>query len=366
MDPLILTPSPSDAAPSATLYYGNCAQKVLSALPDGYAHTIITELPAPAMGDYPETEWPAIELALNPLLPDHRVVVEAGRCTYGSEATVLEHVAHTVHVFRLAKRVLRPDGTLWFHARDRYVEKKQLGMIPQHIALALQADGWVLRNEIIWQRDNTTPESARDRLSRTHGTLFMMAHPESSKKGATYYYDADSIREPHRSLDEKHLSSYNKNTNMADGYARRPKKDKAWHPRGRNRRTVWSVNLGAYLGKAMSPWPLNLVETMVKASVPGPGGVCAKCRTPFTLGEKDDNWGPNCDCNAGNPARAMVLDPFSGTAVTGKAAMDWGASFTGIDIDRGVLSEAIARIEGLTHSRKALQETASPILDLFA
>lgn len=344
MENVLVRPSPGDNTPFATLQYGECAQAVLSRLPENFAQAIITELPAPGLGDYPETDWPAVSYCPHPLLagkPRTNLRAKKQRCAYGSESSVEDYIAHTVHMFRLMKPVLRGDGTLWFHARDRYLEKKQLGMIPQQIALALQADGWVLRNEIIWQRDNTSPESALDRLTRTHGTLFMFAHPESSKKDATYYYDADSIREPHQSQDDKHIKSYNKNTNMADGYSRRPKLGKAWHPKGRNRRTVWNVNLGAYLGKALSPWPLDLVEPMVKAAVPGR------------------------DRDPGTP-RAVVLDPFSGTATTGKAAMDWGADFFGIDIDREVLSEARARLEGLTHSRRALQQKESPILEMFS
>lgn len=80
----------------------------------------------------------------------------------------------------------------------------------------------------------------------------------------------------------------------------------------------------------------------------------------------EDSWVRGCDHEGHAIVRSTVLDPFTGTAVTGKVAMDWGANFIGIDIDPEVLSEARARLEGLTHSRRALQNKESPILDMFS
>jgi site-specific DNA-methyltransferase (adenine-specific) len=287
-----------------------------------------------------------------------QIVAAPQEVPFGYEATVEDFVGHAVLVFREIKRVLRKDGTLWFHCRDRYTDK-QLCLIPHRMALALQAEGWVLRNEIIWQRDNTTPESVKDRMTRNHGTIFFFAHPQS---GSGYYYDSEAIREPHTSQDEKHIRGYNKTTVVADGFARRPQPDKAWHPKGRNKRTVWSVNLGAYLGKSVSPWPEALAEPQVWASVSA-GGVCVECGAPLV--REGEGWQKTCGHQESGIGRPTVLDPFAGTAVTGKAALSWGAHFIGIDDDAGVLPEARARLEGLTHSRKALQNTESPILDMF-
>lgn len=357
-----IRPSPGDNTPWARLLYGERASKGLQSLRSGSAHSIITELPVPGLGEGQPVEWPSIKYHAHPSLKNYPIITGPQNCALGNEATVEDYVAHCVQVFREAAPVLRKDGTLWIYVRDRYVENKQLGLIPHSVAMALQADGWILRNEIVWFRDNTTPESVKDRLTRTHGTLFMFAHPES---GGDYFYDADAIREPHISKDEKHLKGYNKDTNMAEGWSRRPEIDKAWHPKGRNKRTVWQVNLGAYLGRSVSPWPLELVEPMVRASV-SEGGVCKNCGTPLYR-NPDDTWRRGCgsDCEHSGIARPTVLDPFSGTAVTGKAALDWGANFIGIDLDLESLSEARARLEGITHSRRALQQKSSPVLDLF-
>ena len=363
MKDLTLRPLPGDNTPWARLLYGQSATESLGSVDTDSVHSIITELPVPGLGEGVDVDWPAISYCPHPSLTGMKrppkVKMQPQKVPFGEENTVEEYVAHCVHLFRKAKRCLRPDGTLWIYVRDRYLEEKQLGLIPHSVAFALQADGWVLRNEIIWSRDNTTPESVKDRLTRTHGTLFMFAHPES---GGRYFYDADAIREPHSSKDEKHIKGYNKDTTMADGWSRRPALDKAWHPKGRNKRTVWPVNLGAYLGRAISPWPTELVEIMVKASA-SEAGACGECGVSLVR-QEDDSWVGPCAHEA-KIVRPTILDPFAGTAVTGKVALDWGANFIGIDIDEQVLNEARARLEGITHSRRALQMKSSPVLDLF-
>ncbi len=363
MEKIQIRPNPGDNAPVANLIWGACALTSLKELGEASVHSVITELPVPGIGENrTPSKWPAVRYSPMPGMKAS-VVTPKQEVPFGDEESVEDFIGHALLVFREIMRVLRPDGTLWFHVRDRYSENKQLAMIPHRLALALQAEGWVLRNEIIWQKDNTTPESAKDRLTRTHGTLFFFAHPDSAGKDAGYFYDADAIREPHTSKDEKHLKSYNKDLNMADGFSRRPEVDKAWHPKGRNKRSVWSVNLGAYLGKAVSPWPAELIEPMVRASVSA-GGACAECGTQLSR-TSEDKWVRGCDHEGSKVVRPTVLDPFAGTAVTGKVAMDWGANFIGLDIDSEVLSEARARLEGLTHSRRALQNKESPILDMF-
>ncbi len=359
MEKISIRPNPGDNAPKALLLWGECALQVLKGLAEGSVHSIVTELPVPGIGENrPPSKWPSVQY--QPILGSSKIEVAAQQVPLGDESLVEDFIGHAVLVFRELQRVLRPDGTLWFHVRDRYSEK-QLALIPHKLALALQAEGWVLRNEIIWHRENTTPESAKDRLTRTHGTVFMFAHPDCPDSG--YFYDADAIREPHASKDEKHLKGYNKNTEVAEGFSRRPDIDHAWHPKGRNKRSVWNVNLGAYLGKSVSPWPAELVEPMVRASASA-GGCCSDCGAQLVRGD-NDVWQKSCLHAESKVVRPTVLDPFAGTAVTGRVALDWGADFIGVDIDRDVLSEARARLEGLTHSRKALQNKESPILDMF-
>jgi DNA modification methylase len=361
LEKIQIRPTPGDNAPVACLMWGECALQTLRKLPSSSVHSVVTELPVPGIGENRKaSSWPGVSYSPVPGCP--QIDIPAQEVPFGDEASVEDFIGHAVLIFQEIQRVLRKDGTLWFHCRDRYAAK-QLCLIPQRLALALQAEGWVLRNEVIWQRDNTTPESVRDRLTRTHGTIFFFSHPLSKKKDSWYFYDAEAIREEHTSKDEKHIRGYNKSKSVAEGFARRPDADKAWHPNGRNKRTVWSVNLGAYLGKAVSPWPLEIVEPMVWASVSA-AGVCGECGAPLTR-VSDKDWQKTCYHSESKVIRPTVLDPFAGTAVTGKVAMDWGADFIGVDIDMGVLPEARARLEGLTHSRKALQNPESPILDFF-
>jgi len=276
------------------------------------------------------------------------------------EATVEEFIGHCVLAMRKVQTFLRKDGTAWIYVRDRYLDNKQLGLIPTRVALALQADGWVVRNDIIWAPDNPTGFGAHtDRLSQSHGTLFLLAHPES---GGQYFYNADPLREAHKSQDEKHVKGYNKGTIMAGGWAKRPDLEKAWHPKGKNKGTVWKVNLGSYLGKSVSPWPYDLVEPMILASTPEKG-VCATCGTPPRV--ENGCWILSCGHNDGfRPA--TVLDPFSGTATTGSAALDHGRNYIGIDVNIASLPEAKSRLEGISQSRKVRQRGEStPVLDMF-
>lgn len=178
----------------------------LRGFPDGSVHCVVTSPPYYALRDY------GVEGQL------------------GLEATPEEYVAKMVEVFREVRRVLRDDGTCWVNLGDSYVsdggagvqgkhgnrasrshtqralltntairaslKPKDLLMMPARIALALQADGWWLRQDIIWQKKNPMPESVRDRCTKAHEYLFLLA------KSERYYYDAEAIAEPSVYADE--------------------------------------------------------------------------------------------------------------------------------------------------------------------
>ena len=107
----------------------------------------------------------------------------------GQEATPEEYVSRLAEVFREVRRVLRPDGTLWLNIGDSYRNKNLIG-IPWMLAFALRADGWYLRQDIIWYKPNAMPESVKDRCTKSHEHVFLLA------KSARYYFDAVAIREP--------------------------------------------------------------------------------------------------------------------------------------------------------------------------
>ena len=137
----------------------------------------------------------------------------------GLEQTPEEYVANMVKVFREVKRVLRDDGTLWLNLGDSYsgsgkgpssslnkkhhhmehahssvvplgLKPKDLVGIPWRVAFALQADGWYLRQDIIWHKPNPMPESVRDRCTKAHEYIFLLS------KNKKYYYDNEAIKEP--------------------------------------------------------------------------------------------------------------------------------------------------------------------------
>ena len=134
----------------------------------------------------------------------------------GNEASVEEYLQALVTVFREVRRVLRPDGTLWVNVGDSYAtkagsqpptntrnscghtakrvpqgyKKKDLIGIPWQLAFALRADGWYLRQDIIWQKPNCMPESVNDRCTKSHEYIFLLS------KSERYYFDASAISEP--------------------------------------------------------------------------------------------------------------------------------------------------------------------------
>ena len=181
----------------------------------------------------------------------------------GLEDTPEAYVAKMVEVFREIKRVLKKDGTVWLNLGDSYAShpagnirpsgfsqtrpsrqkhgkgtetvdlpKKQYGLkpkdlvgIPWRVAFALQADGWYLRQDIIWHKPNPMPESIQDRCTKTHEYIFLLT------KSAKYYYDIDSIREPSK----------------------------------RNRRSVWTINTKPYKEAHFATFPQKIPELCIKA-----------------------------------------------------------------------------------------------------
>lgn len=114
----------------------------------------------------------------------------AGAGEVGSEQTLQEYVASLVEVFRECWRVLRDDGVAWVNLGDTY-EDKELLLVPAQVALALRADGWVLRADVPWLKSNGMPNSQRDRPSVTHETVYLLAKRER------YFFDLDAVRREH-------------------------------------------------------------------------------------------------------------------------------------------------------------------------
>jgi len=239
-----------------------------------------------------------------------------------------------VEVFREVRRVLREDGTLWLNLGDSYagngaisqaateadkktatvgallngsqrrvgtvpgLKPKDLVGIPWRVALALQADGWYLRQDIIWHKPNPMPESVTDRCTKAHEYVFLMA------KSQRYYYDAEAIAEA-GSWCGKQLGIVRGKKVRAESMGRKPSGNEvpgadATSPDRRNRRSVWTVCTKPYSGAHFAVMPPDLVKPCILAGCPE-GGV--------------------------------VLDPFMGSGTVAAVAQDAGRRAVGIELN---------------------------------
>jgi DNA modification methylase len=221
----------------------------------------------------------------------------------GLEASPEQYIESLVAVFAEVRRVLRPAGTLWLNLGDKYENGALLGL-PWRVALALAADGWLLRSDIVWHKPNAMPSSQSRRPTTDHEYVFMLA------KSPDYFYDADAVREPHVTFSENSKMRGGRNHfGKRDGTPEAGKNgghnnlhngrwDQAFHPKGRNKRTVWSIPLGKFRGAHFAVFPETLVENCLKAG----------CR-----------------------ADGVVLDPFCGSGTTCVVAKRLGLNWLGID-----------------------------------
>lgn len=210
-----------------------------------------------------------------------------------------DYVANIVAIGLEIRRVLVDDGVWFINLGDTYI-KKQLQMIPARVAISLQDSGWILRSDIIWKKLDCMPDGAKDRPTKEHEYVFLLA------KQKKYYYDYEAILEEYKSRKwvgrdiTPPKSGGNKDRND------RGKSISSGHPLGRNRRTVWGIGKQNYGGAHFAAWPEKLVEPMIKAGCPK-GGV--------------------------------VLDAFVGTGTTGKVAKELGRGFIGIDLSFSYLRD---------------------------
>jgi DNA modification methylase len=291
---------------SVRLIHGDCLE-VLRTLPDGAARCCVTSPPYYGLRDYGTPGQ------------------------LGLEPTLDEYVAQLVAVFREVRRVLTDNGTLWLNLGDSYggtrgnstpapdnkhahaqadtpghgkgdTLRKQLLGIPWRVAFALQADGWYLRSDIIWHKPNAMPESVRDRPTKAHEYLFLLA------KSERYFYDADAVREAQTTLTNR--SGSGKFDGDATMKARALTTGEI-NPLGRNRRTVWPVPTKPYSGAHFAVMPEALVEPCILA---------------------------------GSAAGDTILDPFCGSGTVGAVATRTGRDFIGVDLNADYLSLAERRI----------------------
>jgi DNA modification methylase len=311
------------------IFFGDCI-KSMEQLPAGIAHTCVTSPPYFGLRDY-----------------GHEGQI-------GLEPTPDEFVAKLVAVFREVRRVLRDDGTLWLNLGDSYsvqhigrrdhgtgnktsklgpnkdglpggteikangnrlvagLKPKDLIGIPWRVAFALQADGWYLRQDIIWHKPNPMPESVTDRCTKSHEYIFLLS------KSERYYFDHEAIKEP---LAESSIPRLKQNIAEQVGTTRHVGKTNGnFKAQGnletglRNRRDVWTVTTKPYKGAHFATFPPDLI-------------------TPCVL--------------AGAPPEGVVLDPFMGSGTTAMVAVTHGRRYIGCELNPEYAPLQDARISSL-------------------
>ena len=193
----------------------------------------------------------------------------------GHEPTPDEFVDALVAVFREVRRVLAPHGTAWLNLGDSYDDRRQLCGVPWRVALALQADGWWLRRDVIWHKPNAMPESVKNRPSTGHEYLFMLS------KGPRYFYDRAAVLEPVAESTVRRLALETANGAVKVDASRSdaaPDMAKAPTPGGRNLRSVWTIPTESLHIAHFAMYPHELARRCVVLGCPRE--VCTTCGRP--------------------------------------------------------------------------------------
>ena len=259
----------------------------------------------------------------------------------GLEPTYQEHIQNIVKLFRVMKPKLKDSATVWLNYGDSYaatvngtkakdiknddrgfvdkpfstiqgsIKPKDLVMIPNRIAIALQDDGWWIRSEIIWHKPNPMPESTKDRPTSCHEKIWLIT---KSKK---YYYDADAIREPVAQgtitrLSEKNLKNQKGSTRGNGGMKPNGNMKAVGNMETKNKRNVWTITTKPCKEAHFATFPKDLIEPCIKAGCPE-GGV--------------------------------VLDPFGGSGTTGIVAKSLNRTAILIELNPSYIEIAKKRID---------------------
>jgi DNA modification methylase len=295
-----------------TIYQGDCIETMKS-WPDACVQTCITSPPYYGLRDYGH---------------DGQI---------GLEETPEAFVQKLVEVFREVRRVLKDDGTLWLNLGDSYagnnsqasnngragfgnererivnrmgvgLKTKDLIGIPWMVAFALRADGWYLRQDIIWHKPNPMPESVTDRCTKAHEYIFLLS------KSSKYYFDNEAIKEDAINAGAIVSNNNGKNGEMGKHGATRGgflKEGGVLVADTRNKRSVWTVTTKPYSGAHFATFPPDLIEPCILAGCPEGG---------------------------------MVLDPFMGSGTTAHTALRAGRKYVGCELNGEYIKLANQRL----------------------
>jgi len=317
-----------------TILFGDCKETLCAFLPES-ARTCVTSPPYYGLRNYGDEE--------NQI---------------GQEESPEEYVQNLVEVFREVRKVLTDDGTLWLNMGDSYynyrpgkgqglvkqtvsnskqdlpdkcarrgnkldgLKEKDLIGIPWMVAFALRADGWYLRQDIIWHKPNPMPESVKDRCTKSHEYIFLLS------KNRKYYYDNEAIKEPAKDWGTRDRSK-GKYHNEGTGLQPHSGLEKSYPTK--NKRSVWSITNKPYRGSHFAVFPPDLIEPCIKA---------------------------------GSEEGDIVLDPFMGSGTTAVVAKSLGRDYIGCELheDYGNLIEE--RVKEFHPVDEVAQEPSVNIFDI--
>lgn len=288
----------------------------------------------------------------------------------GLEPTFSEHLAVMLDVFRDVRRVLKAHGTVWLNYGDCHAstpngksaaaykadrsddrtfrdkpfstvgpvgdgrgvfKAKDLCMLPNRLAIALQDDGWYVRSEIVWNKTNPKPESISDRPAAVHEKIFLLAKSES------YFFDPDALREPVTggAHARRKDGQYRPAKGSTAGQNRAGTWVETYVPDTRNGRNVWTFNIEGCREAHFATFPKELARRCIAAGCPPT--TCAAC------GAVGDCGGL---CAALGRVPGHVLDPFGGAGTVGLVAEQLGMDSTLIELNPEYAAIARRRIHG--------------------
>ena len=256
----------------------------------------------------------------------------------GLEPTPEAYVENMVAVFREVRRILKDDGVLWLNLGDSYandgkwggssggkhatalhgqtgigrqrtttgLKPKDLVGIPWRVAFALQADGWWLRQDIIWHKPNPMPESVTDRCTKAHEYVFMLT------KNSRYYFDNEAIKEPSADLGKTEIRFGGAKYGDSHDPKHQTKSGNTYTDKGtKNKRSVWSISPKPFRGAHFAVMPEAL------------------CEPPILATSRPDD---------------LVFDPFTGSGTVAVVALRHGRNYLGIELNPEYTQIAVDRI----------------------
>ncbi len=275
----------------------------------------------------------------------------------GQEQTPEEYIEEMVNVFRLVRDNLKDDGVLWLNIGDTYynyrsdgnypkqtvsktnqdlpsfspargnklegLKSKDLIGIPWMLAFALRADGWYLRQDIIWHKPNPMPESVKDRCTKAHEYIFLLS------KSKNYYYDNESIKEPAKDWGTRDRTN-GKYHNEGTGLTPHSGLTKSYPTK--NKRSVWSITNKPYKGSHFATFPPDLIEPCILA---------------------------------GSRKGDIVLDPFMGSGTTAMVAKQLGRYYIGCELNEDYRELIEKRVTVNKVEQNASHSETNGLIDLL-